>query len=190
MRRCARLGVSTCVAVAVGLIMAAGASAASAAMPAFSAHGSVEQVYVTGLHPRARMKLLNHGQATATKRADGLGGLLFRHVRPGGGYRVRLAGGGAKSGRLRVLSRRPAPPNKDVYKQQIPSSGYGYLKTRDGTKLAIDVHPPQDVTNVLPGVQLPPIPAGPTPTLIEYSVCAWILSKPKSHVISAMKHLY
>jgi uncharacterized protein len=146
------------------------AGASSRGGPAFSAHGSVEQVYVTGLRPRARMTLLNrNGQAIATKRADGLGGVLFRNVRPGTGYRVRLAGGGANSGPLRVLSTRPAPPNTDIYNQQIPSSGYGYLTTRDGTKLAIDVHPPQDVTNVLPGVQLPPIPTGPTPTLIEYS---------------------
>jgi len=101
--------------------------------------------------------------------ADSLGGLLFRHVKPGGGYRVRPAGGGPASGPLRVLSRRPAPPSTDVYNQQIPSSGYGYLTTRDGTKLAIDVDPPQDVTQVLEGVQLPPLPTGPTPTLIEYS---------------------
>jgi predicted acyl esterase len=146
------------------------AGAASRGGPAFSAHGSVEQVYVTGLRPRAKMALLNrNGQAIATKRADGQGGLLFRHVRPGTGYRVRLAGGGAKSGPLKVLSTRPAPPSTDIYNQQIPSSGYGYLKTRDGTKLAINVHPPQDVTNALPGVRLPSVESGPTPTLIEYS---------------------
>jgi predicted acyl esterase len=109
------------------------------------------------------------GRKVAAKRADGLGGLLFRNVKPGGGYRVRLAGGGGKSGPLRVFSTRPAPPSTDIYNQQIPSSGYGYLTTRDGTKLAIDVHPPQDVTTVEPGVHLPPIPSGPTPTLIEYS---------------------
>jgi uncharacterized protein len=146
------------------------AGAASPGGPAFSAHGSVEQVYVTGLSPRARMTLLDRdGRAIARKRADGQGGLLFRNVSPGSGYRVRLGGAGPRSGPLRVLSTRPAPPNTDIYNQQIPSSGYGYLTTRDGTKLAIDVHPPQDVTSVLPGVHLPAIPAGPTPTLIEYS---------------------
>ena len=46
-----------------------------------------------------------------------------------------------------MLSTRPAPPNTHVYNQTIPSSGYHYLTTRDGTKLAIDVHPPSDVTN-------------------------------------------
>jgi predicted acyl esterase len=116
------------------------------------------------------MTLLNSGGAKVeTKRADAQGGLLFRHVKPGTGYRVRPAGGGAKSGPLRVLSTRSAPPSTDVYKQQISPKGYQYLKTRDGTKLAINVHPPQDVTNVLPGIDLPPVPAGPTPTLIEYS---------------------
>jgi uncharacterized protein len=138
---------------------------------AFSAHGSAEQVYVTGLSPNAQMSLLDSGgQTIHTKRADAQGGLLFRHVKPGTGYRVQLTSGGPQSGPLRVLSTRPAPPNTDIYNQSIPSSGYGYLTTRDGTKLAIDVHPPQDVTNVLPtGIPPPHIPSGPSPTLIEYS---------------------
>src|SRR5215212_76679 len=159
-----------CGGLALLLGFAAGAGAADRSGPGFRAHGSVGQVYVTGLHPRARMTLLNrHGHAVATQRADGLGGLLFRHVKPGAGYRVRHAGGGAKSSKLRVLTQRPAPPRKRFYHQHISSSGYQYLRTRDGTKLAIDVHPPQDVTTALPGAQLPPIPAGPNPTLIEYS---------------------
>ena len=68
-----------------------------------------------------------------------------------------------------MLSTQSAPPSTATYDQAIPSSGYGYLTTRDGTELSLYVHPPQDVTKVLPGVQLPPIPSGPTPTLIEYS---------------------
>src|SRR3954454_20963221 len=160
---------------------------------AFDAHGSVRQVYVTGVAPKARMALLKpSGRRARTKRADGLGGVLFRNVKPGRGYRVRPAGGGAASPPLTVLTARAAPRSTDVYKQSIPSSGYGYLTTRDGTRLAIDVHPPQDVANALPGgVQLPtlpqlpvpqvppvPVPGGPAPvpspvtanpTLIEYS---------------------
>src|SRR2546423_4228563 len=113
----------------------------------FDAHGSAGQVYVTGLGSHAQMSLLNSaGHTVATKRADGLGGLLFRNVKPGTGYRVRLAKGGAKSGSLTVLSTRSAPPSPDAYNQTIPSRGYGYLTPRDGTKLAIDVHPPSDVT--------------------------------------------
>ena len=81
------------------------------------------------------------GRKVATKPADSLGGVLFRKLAPGGGYRVRLASGGPRSGPLRVLSTRSAPPSTDVYNQSIPSSGYGYLTTRDGIQLAIDVHP-------------------------------------------------
>jgi uncharacterized protein len=54
-----------------------------------------------------------------------------------------------------VLPDRSAPPSTRIYDQRIPTSGYGYLTTRDGTKLAIDVR--------LPGGP------GPYPTLIEYS---------------------
>ncbi len=143
-----------------------GASAAEA----FSAHGSVEQVYVTDLDPGAQTSLLDGaGRTVATKQANSLGGLLFRNVTPGSGYRVQPTGGGPASEPLTVLSTQSAPPSTDVYNQQIPSSGYGYLTTRDGTKLAIDVHPPSDATTAVPGVQPPPTPSGPTPTLIEYS---------------------
>jgi len=134
----------------------------------FESHGSVEQVYATGLPSGAPVSLYDdQGVEVATKSADDLGGALFRNVAPGDGYRV--ASGGMQSPPLRVLTTQSAPSSTDLYEQSIPSSGYGYLTTRDGTKLAIDVHPPQDVTHVLPGVELPPLPSGPTPTLIEYS---------------------
>ncbi len=56
---------------------------------------------------------------------------------------------------MRVLPNRSAPPSTRSYRQKLPSDGYGYLTTRDGTKLAINVHaPPGD---------------GPFPTLVEYS---------------------
>jgi predicted acyl esterase len=153
---------ATCLAIAF-------VSGVGAAQAAFSAHGSVEQVYVTQLAPGAQMSLLDpQGRTIATKLANGRGGLLFRNVPPGTGYRVRLSGG-ASSGPLTVLSTRPAPPSTDIYNQQIPSEGYGYLRTRDATKLAIYVHPPEDVTKALPGVTPPPSPPGPKPTLIEYS---------------------
>ncbi len=153
-------------AVALVCTLIAGAGIAQA----FSAHGSVEQVYVTQLAPNAKMSLLNRtGKTVATKQADAQGGLLFRNVTPGTGYRVRLASGGTKSGPLTVLSTRPAPPNTNVYNQTLPTDGYGYLTTRDGTKLAINVHPPTDVTNAAPGVDPPAAPPGPSPTLIEYS---------------------
>ena len=148
----------------------AGAAPASAAAP-LAAHGSVEQVYVTGLGPGARASLLDRaGRTVVSKAADSLGGVLFRNVVPGTGYRVRA--GNSESGVLTVLPTRPQPPSTSFYNQQIAPSGYGYLTTRDGTKLAIDVHPPTDVADALPlpSGALPKVPAGgPFPTLIEYS---------------------
>ena len=157
------------VGVALALVFA---SAGSAAEPSFTARGSAEQVYATGLPADAETSLLDSGgQVVETRNANDLGGLLFRNVTPGDGYRVRLVATGETSGPLTVLTEQSAPPSTDVYNQTIPSDGYGYLTTRDGTKLAYSVHPPSDVTNV-GGVDLPPNPAGnsvPAPTLIEYS---------------------
>ena len=124
---------------------------AGAPAQAFDARGSAGQVYVTGLQPGAQTTLLDSGGRTvATKQADAQGGLLFRKVEPGGGYRVRRHGG-QPSEPLTVLSATPAPASTDIYDQSIPNSGYGYLTTRDGTKLAINVHPPQDAAQALPG---------------------------------------
>jgi predicted acyl esterase len=142
----------------------------------FSATGSVEQLYVTGLGPGQRMSLLNRGGRTiAMRSADALGGLLFRNVAPGVGYRVRLYPHGASSGPITVHSAGAAPWDPSVYNQSIPENGYGYLTTRDGTKLAIDVHPPTSPAGepgvLPPGVSPPGGPdyAPPYPTLIEYS---------------------
>ncbi|HVL94762.1 MAG TPA: CocE/NonD family hydrolase [Solirubrobacteraceae bacterium] len=157
--------------IVVVLLVLLPAAAAEAAATPFTARGSVEQVYVTGLEPGARVVLLNRrGRTVKRKRANELGGLLFRNVRRGRGYRVRLAAGGPASAPLRVLSTRPEPPTTSIYEQEIPSDGYGYLTTRDGTKLAYSVHPPPDVSNA--GGADPPRSPGsdvPTPTLIEYS---------------------
>ena len=90
-----RLNAAVCVAVlACMLVSAAVARAATAPQPSFSAHGSVEQVYVTGLAPNAQMSLVNAaGKTVATQPADAQGGLVFRNVTPGSGYRVRPAAG-------------------------------------------------------------------------------------------------
>jgi hypothetical protein len=115
------------------------------------ARGSVEQVYATGLAAGAQVTLLDgQGGAVESKGADSLGGVLFREVTPGGGYRLEV--GGARSGPVTVLTQRSAPPDTSIYDQSIAPHGYQYLTTRDGTKLAIDVHPPQDVLKLLTGM--------------------------------------
>jgi hypothetical protein len=158
----------------LALACLAGTSAARAATATFSANGSAEQVYVTGLGAGQRMTLVNSaGRKLATQDADSLGGLLFRNVKPGAGYRVRPASGGQASGPITVHSNAAAPWDPSVYNQSIPSSGYGYMTMRDGTKLAYDIHPPTDVSQALPGGVHAPgggaSAANPSPTLIEYS---------------------
>jgi predicted acyl esterase len=150
-------------------------STASAAPAAFHAVGSVGQVYVTGLAANAQMSLLAPSGATlSTQRADSLGGLLFRNVPPAAGYHVRRVADGTRSGALTVHSDQAAPWNPEVYNQSIPSNGYTYLTTRDGTKLAAYVHPPTSPAGepgLPPGIPIPSGPAfaPPYPTLIEYS---------------------
>jgi uncharacterized protein len=145
----------------------------SACAAGLTASGSAEQVYATGLTPHARASLLTaSGTSVSTRRADAAGGVLFTAVKPGNGYRVR-AGGGAESAPVTVHTDAAAPWDPQIYKQHITSSGYQYLTTRDGTKLAIYVHPPSHPAGLasLPdGLSLPPSYSQPPyPTLIEYS---------------------
>jgi predicted acyl esterase len=179
---------------------------------ALSAHGSAEQVYATGLPGAQRVALVNRaGRRVAVKRADALGGVLFRGVRPGRGYRVRALPRGPRSGPLTVFSARPAPPATSIYSQSIPSSGYTYLTTRDGTRLAIDVHPPTSPAGEpgLPsGLPLPPLPSvpgvslptgnatpatpgggPPWPTLIEYSGYGYADPSGPQHGIAVLANL-
>ena len=89
-------------AVALALISAPGALA-------FTAHGSVQQVYARGLPGGAKVTLLNaKRKRVATKKASAEGGVVFRGLKPGGGYRVRPAG--AARVRRRSPSSPPAPP--------------------------------------------------------------------------------
>ena len=151
-----RLGVVVVTAILLAAFVTLPATASAAR--ALTVGGSVQQVYVTGAHAGERVALMNRrGTTVAVLPAGALGGAIFRGVRPGPGYRVRLAsgGGGSPTRAVTVLPDRSAPPSTRIYDQHIPSSGYGYLTTRDGTKLAIDV-------------RLPSGP-GPYPTLIEYS---------------------
>jgi uncharacterized protein len=167
---------STLVAVVVWLVTAGSASA-------FTAVGSVEQVYVTGVAANAQVTLKGHG-AMRTQNANSLGGVLFRNVKPGKNYRVRVAVKNKKghthfqkSPKFVVHPYSTAPWNPSIYNQEIPAKGYTYLTTRDGTRLAIDVHPPNEPSGepgVPGGINLPTFPASgsytpPYPTLIEYS---------------------
>ena len=92
------------------------------------------------------------------RRTDANGNLVLRFIPVAHGYTVR-----------RVDSNRTAPsdpvtvnrvlhrPAKTLYTNQKLNTGYGYLKTRDGTLLSYTVR--------LPG----PVDKGPYPTVVEYS---------------------
>ena len=149
-------GVLAVVALAV---LAAPGRAGAAAM---SVHGSVEQVYVVGARPGERLALVNRrGRVLAVRPAGPLGGVIFRGVTAGNGYRVAPPAGRGSSGwgpispSVTVFPDRPAPPSTRIYRQRLPRAGYGYLTTRDGTKLAVDVRLPAG--------------RGPYATLIEYA---------------------
>src|SRR6202012_5277041 len=77
-------------ALALGLLllslMLVWAGVAQAA-PALEAHGSVEQVYATGLAPGTKVTLYDGaGDEVGSKPVDELGAVLFRDVAPASGY--------------------------------------------------------------------------------------------------------
>lgn len=130
-----------------------------AAAAPFTAHGSIEQLYVTEAAPGEVLQLLDaNGSVAATGTADDQGTLIFRDLQPGAGYVVVSGAGNSLHASRAVTVTAPgdAPPPV-FYQQQHIGNGYGYFQTRDGTTLAINV--------ILPG----PPENGPYPTVIEYS---------------------
>lgn len=171
----------------VGLtVVTPSASAAGA-----TARGSARQVYAVGLPAGASVVLVDaQGHQVKRRQANSLGGVLFRHVRPGTGYRVRTAG--FRSGPLTVHGTRPQQWNPAIYQQSVPEEGYGYLTTRDGTQLAYSVHPPTSPAGV--GGTTIPVPAGtsytkPYPTLIEYSGYGYADPAGPTHGIAAIANV-
>src|SRR5581483_8919613 len=127
---------------------------------------------------------------------DAQGGVLFRLVPPGTGYRLTVDG--ATSAPVTVHSEAPAQWNPSIYSQTIPDSGYGYITTRDGTNLAYAVHTPtapatlglglpDQLEQQLPKLGLPYAP--PYPTLIEYSGYGYADPKGPVSGIAALANL-
>jgi predicted acyl esterase len=130
------------------------------ALPApFTAHGSVGQVYVTGAATGTPLELVRaDGSILQTGTADDQGTLVFRDVDPDTGYAVVTGSGtGLMASKGATVTGMYDAPPPSWYQQQHIEDGYGYLETRDGTTLAINV--------ILPG----PPEDGPYPTVIEYS---------------------
>ena len=143
------------VALVASTVVTTGAGHAGAAGSAFAVQPSVNQVAVTGAPRGATARLTDRaGRQVASRSVDTQGSVLFRTVPAGAGYVVTVAGRSSRP--VRVLGPNDTPP-ESFYRSQQLGPGFGYLKTRDGTLLSMDVH--------LPG----PIDAGPYPTVVEYS---------------------
>ncbi|MEB2343595.1 MAG: CocE/NonD family hydrolase [Deltaproteobacteria bacterium] len=125
----------------------------------FQVRGSIGQVHVTHATPGAEVQLLDAGsQVVAEGETDELGSLIFREVEPGSGYRVLSAEGpAALSDPLTVLAFESSTPPQAFYDDQVLAPGFGYITTRDGTRLSVFV--------ALPG----PPEEGPYPVLVNYS---------------------
>lgn len=132
---------------------------ANAEPATFDAHGSVNQVYITDSAPNSVLELVGADSYVVTSgTTDSEGSLIFREVAVGSGYHIvsGFPGQLAASEAFEVTAW-DDPPEQSFYSEQEIGGGYGYLRTRDGTLLAIKV--------VLPG----PPEDGPYPTVIEYS---------------------
>jgi predicted acyl esterase len=127
--------------------------------PSFKVRASVEHIEVWGADPEQILELIDpSGEIAAKEPADYQGSRVFRDLEPGDGWAVRLADDpGVGIGSLTVWSVENSLPDEQFYASQTLELGYGYLTTRDGTKLSIFVS--------LPG----PPEDGPYPTLVNYS---------------------
>lgn len=139
--------------------VAAAAPTQDAAAAPFTAGGSVEQVYSNGHAAGAVVELLD-GDGTLVEEgvADAAGAKLFREVPPGPGYQVRTSAGTVAD--LTVTSP-DEHPSESWYVEQAAAqplaAGYGYVETRDGTDLSVNVTFPIDAG------------PGPWPVLVNYS---------------------
>jgi len=116
-----------------------------------------EQVAILGAEPDTEIGLaFSPDEVEMVGTVDDQGALLFRDVRPGNWRLVDTAAATA-SEEFAVLSLGDVPPASFYAGQELPAGGFGYLETRDGTTLSINV--------ILPG----PADAGPYPTVVEYS---------------------
>ncbi|HEY8429465.1 MAG TPA: CocE/NonD family hydrolase [Sandaracinaceae bacterium] len=121
----------------------------------FQARGSVEQVHVTHATPGESLRLVDAFlQTVAEGEADYQGSLIFREVEPGA---YRVLGESGISDPIEVVSIEDSTPPQSFYDEQVLEPGFGYITTRDGTKLSVFV--------ALPG----PPENGPYPVLVNYS---------------------
>ncbi|GAB2457483.1 hypothetical protein GCM10027062_41800 [Nocardioides hungaricus] len=135
--------------VLAGTLVATGG--ASAAGPDFTVRGSVNQLYVLDGTPGDSLELRDGDRVVASGTVDDLGSLVWRGL-DAGAYTVVGAGGSVPA---TVADFDDPAPTQAFYDAQTLEGGFGYVTTRDGTTLSVNVSLP-------PG-------EGPFPTVVEYS---------------------
>ena len=179
-RRVAALHRGLLAGVVTALLLAAATACVPGAGGTVSARGGVGQILATGQPPGVSLEVVDAGgqvvpsvdlagNTVLARTTDASGQVVFRYLPPGEGYQVRRAdtkpGVVNPSGPVAVTAMDQAP-SSDLYTNQHltfsgffnnPTTGYGYMTTRDGTQLSYTVR--------LPG----PVENGPYPTVIEYS---------------------
>lgn len=150
-------GVALACAVAVS-VTACGSSGSSYGPLAATATGGWAQVLVTDGVAGTDLELVDgSGKQVQSGTVDDQGALLFRRVDPGT-YKVRtLTGTKMSSADVKVHALDEKPDSSLYSSQTLPAPGFGYVETRDGTTLSINV--------MLPGAA----DKGPYPTVVEYS---------------------
>ncbi len=125
------------------------------ATAAWTVQPGSEQVAVLDAEPGTELELVDPEQAVAaTGEVDEMGSLLFRAVEAG---EYTIVSDAETTDPFTVAGLDDVPPTSFYAEQRLPAGGFGYLETRDGTTLSVNV--------VLPG----PADGGPYPTVVEYS---------------------
>lgn len=138
-------------------VAAAGLAPTAAAEAAPTARGSVGQAYVVGAKKGQTLKLLRGGKGLATGKADKYGSFIFRGLKAGKGYRVRI--GRRTTTTFNVLGTTSSNPPQSFFRKIKLKEGLNYVKVRDGIELAMTVRLPPGKT----------LKDGPFPTVIEHS---------------------
>jgi predicted acyl esterase len=128
-------------------------------------HGSVDEAWMTGATPGDSITLLQNGKAVTNSanpaKADSLGTLIIRSLRPGDGYSWDDTTSGHESATFPVLAPGDNPATgAALYAGQPMHEGLNYLTMRDGVQLAATVRYPYGGTCTA---------TAPCPTVIEYS---------------------
>jgi uncharacterized protein len=137
--------------LAVALVVVAPGASSVVALDAF-VRASVGQIAVLDATPGDAVAVRSGATVVATTTVDANGSALVRQLAEGAAYSVTVGSRPAQT----IATLTAAPPDPVLYGQTV-GPGYGYITTRDGTMLSVNV--------TLPG----PPENGPYPTVVEYS---------------------